>query len=56
MVWRIVASLSFIAGGVFTWFVLAFLYAFADSQAGLSASSGPGFRSADAWLPWLACS
>ena len=57
MKWRIVASLAFLGGGVFTFGLLLVLRAFASAMAGMSpVSTAGGSPSMDSWVTALACS
>lgn len=56
MIGRILASFTFLVGGVVIWFVLAGLHGFAVSQSGMSAGPVSGPPSTDAMIPWFICS
>jgi hypothetical protein len=56
MIWRILASVAFLAGGALCWFVLGCLHGLGASQAAMSAGTNPGPPSSDALIPVFACS
>ena len=56
MIWRILASVAFLAGGTLCWFVLGCLHGLGASQAAMSAGPNPGPPSSDALIPLFACS
>lgn len=55
MIGRIIASITFVAGGVGAWFVMAILRGFAASQAGMSAVAISGPSLVEVIIPYLVC-
>lgn len=56
MIWRVIASVAFLCGGVLTWGILTILKGFGASQAGMSAGAGHGPPDRDILFILLLCS
>jgi hypothetical protein len=54
MIGRIMAALAFVAGGIFTWVVLAGLQGFGSAQAGMGDGAGSGRSSGEGMIPYMA--
>ena len=56
MIWRLIASIAFLGGGVVTWRVLTVLKGFGASQAAMSAAASHGPPDRDFLFTCLVCS
>jgi hypothetical protein len=56
MIWRLIASVAFVGGGVLTWVVLAVVKAYGSSQAAMSDGAGHGGPDRDALFMVFFCS